>query len=530
MLKPAKVPRSTHRLRHFTPNLACVCVGHPLSFRRKFIFMGTACMIQPFAKTLLPAFLTVLLVGPSMAHAQVAPPPTMLRFLDEPADATEAPALDENLSPEPPADPVFDRSEPPADSVFDRSEPPFATPSTADDLTFPTPIPEETSTNFAPSVSNTEQFEGSFSNSASPFKVGIDLYSPPDFEGGLIVVGKDIALKIGGYVKADFIYDFDPIDSTDSFVTTSIPVGAPPRTNARFHAKQSRISFDTRWASDKDTVRIFVEGDFFTTGNQYRLRHAYGETGSILVGQTWTTFTDVSAAPATLDFEGSVSAVNRRQAQARWTSRLYHDDVAVAVAIEDARFIIEVPEGIEGEPRSPSPDFVAHIRYERPWGRIQMAHLFRIGGFQPENSDVLTSPAWGFNFTGAFPIGKKSKCYSQIVFGEGIGSYRGLPDAVPASDTTEELLGLFGWMVGATHAWNDRLSSNFTYAENSLDNPAFQNGNAVHRTTYLSANLIWNPVERVNVGIEYLYGLRENVGGAVGSANRVQAAFIFDLP
>ena len=54
-----------------------------------------------------------------------------------------------------------------------------------------------------------------------------------------------------------------------------------------------------------------MEGDFYSSGDQFRLRHAYGEIGDLLVGQTWTTFTDVAAAPATLDFEGSVSSVNR---------------------------------------------------------------------------------------------------------------------------------------------------------------------------------------------------------------------------
>ena len=49
------------------------------------------------------------------------------------------------------------------------------------------------------------------------FDVGTDLYSPPNFEGGLIINGRNVAMKIGGYVKADFIYDFDPIDETDSF-------------------------------------------------------------------------------------------------------------------------------------------------------------------------------------------------------------------------------------------------------------------------------------------------------------------------
>jgi hypothetical protein len=85
-------------------------------------------------------------------------------------------------------------------------------------------------------------------------------------------------------------------------------------------------------------------------------------------------------------------------------------------------------------------------------------------------------------------------------------------------------------MVGITHDWNERLSSNVTYAENRLDTTAFQSADDVHRTTYLAANLMWNPIERVRVGIEYLHGLRENVDRQVGSANRVQAAFIFDLP
>ena len=75
-----------------------------------------------------------------------------------------------------------------------------------------------------------ERFRGNFSNDSRRYDVGTDFYSPPEFEGGLIVFGKDVAMKIGGYVKADFIYDFNPINSTDLFNTTAIPVGAPPRT------------------------------------------------------------------------------------------------------------------------------------------------------------------------------------------------------------------------------------------------------------------------------------------------------------
>lgn len=199
------------------------------------------------------------------------------------------------------------------------------------------------------------QYSGSFASRPERFNIGLDLYSAPEFDNGLIVVGKDVAMKFGGYVKADFIYDFNPIDSTDSFITTSIPVGAPDRTNTRAHARQTRLSFDTRWKTSGRVVQVFVEGDFFSDDDQFRLRHAYGEVGSLLVGQTWTTFTDVGAAPATLDFEGSVSNVNRRQAQARWTQPILGDAITLAVALEDTRFIVIEPPSLPGDARSPSP-------------------------------------------------------------------------------------------------------------------------------------------------------------------------------
>lgn len=377
---------------------------------------------------------------------------------------------------------------------------------------------------------NPELLSNPYSTDAREFSVGLDLYSAPPFTEGLIIFGKDAAMKIGGLVKADFIYDFNPIDSTDSFVTTSIPIGAPPRTNARFHARQSRMSFDTRWLTDDRLIRVYVEGDFFSDGNRFRLRHAFGESGSLLVGQTWTTFANVAAAPATLDFEGSVSNVNRRQAQARWTQNVFNDNTTFAVSVEDTYFNIEPPMGITGEPRSPSPDFVTRLRFKDDCAEYQAAGLYRVVGFQPTGGPVITRFAWGFNFTGVRLLTDTTKVYSQIVFGEGIGSYRDLPDAAPTAVNRAGLLPMFGWMVGLTHDWNEELSSNFTYAENSLSTSAFQSPADVQETTYLAANLIWSPTTNVKIGVEYLYGIKENVGGATGAAHRLQTSFIFDLP
>jgi hypothetical protein len=161
----------------------------------------------------------------------------------------------------------------------------------------------------------------------------------PEFSGGLIVLGERSALKIGGFVKADFISDLDPIESEDSFDTTRIPIGVADYQNARFHAKQSRLSFDTRWLVDDEVARAFVEADYFGgddgENGSLRLRHAYGTLGRFTAGQTWTTFTDPSAVPQTLDVEGAVSNVNRRQGLVRLNFPLGDNGWFWAVALED---------------------------------------------------------------------------------------------------------------------------------------------------------------------------------------------------
>lgn len=351
---------------------------------------------------------------------------------------------------------------------------------------------------------------------------------------GLILYGSDAALKIGGYVKADLIHDFDPIGSQDFFDTTTIPVDAVPYENSRFHARQSRFNFDTRWKINEHVAKAFVEGDFFggedNGSAEFRLRHAYGRIGRFTAGQTWTTFTDQAAVPQTLDMEGAVSNVNRRQGLVRWEQPFADDLMAWAVAVENPEINIEAPLGVMGEGRTESPDFISRIRLMPDWGEFQAAMVLRELGFQPINQPVLTDNAWGFNFTGSFLVTQQTKAYYQITWGEGIGSYRGSPDVVATGPMTAAILPVFGWMVGMHHEWNDRWTSNFTFSELALEDIPGQDPENLRGTTYMAINLIANPYERVFCGIEYLYGVREDVSGDSGSANRIQIACGFFLP
>ena len=356
----------------------------------------------------------------------------------------------------------------------------------------------------------------------------------PDFNTGISIQRSDIALKIGGYVKSDLIYDFNAIDSTDVFDTTTIQTSGPNRKNARFHARQSRLSFDTRWRVSGEVVRAYIESDFFGGDpegpSNFRLRHAYGNIGNFTAGQTWTTFTDPSALPQTLDFEGAVSSVKRRQGLVRWDQRLGNAGFSVATALEDPGSLIVGANPLNGHPRSESPDWISRLRLERDWGSLQIAMVLRELGYQPIGEPVISGTARGVNFTGSALLIESSRAYFQITYGDGIGSYRGSPDVVATGPNTGALLPVFGWMVGVHHEWSSRLTSNFTFSRLGLGPVPGQSPDDLKVTNYLAVNLIANPYDRVFCGIEYLNGLREDIGGATGDAHRLQSSFGFFLP
>ena len=123
----------------------------------------------------------------------------------------------------------------------------------------------------------------------------------------------DVLIRFGGFAKVDFIQDFDFVGNEDQFKVNSIPIeGDPDRQlggGTNISARQPRFTLDVTGGSDACTPRAYVEGDFFGSGNAFRLRHGSGEWRGLLGGQTWTTFQDITARPFTLDYEGPDSEV-----------------------------------------------------------------------------------------------------------------------------------------------------------------------------------------------------------------------------
>src|SRR5262249_8912114 len=153
---------------------------------------------------------------------------------------------------------------------------------------------------------------------------------------------KNTKYKWYGFVRLDGIFDFNPIKSTDDFVTSSIPIPQGRGQNAVLTPRYSRLGWDTEtpWDEMGWTIKTRIEVDFFN-GNEsgvfgsfpLRLRFAWVDFGPFLIGQAASLFMDYDVFPNVLDYEGPPGMVLMRQPiiSAHWNCC---ENVKVSVGVE----------------------------------------------------------------------------------------------------------------------------------------------------------------------------------------------------
>ena len=331
-----------------------------------------------------------------------------------------------------------------------------------------------------------------------------------------------VRMKIGGYVKFDLIHDFDPIGSPDYFDVSTIPTDGSKGETTHMHAKESRVFLDFRSPSKVGELRAYVEGDFYGTSGAFRLRHAFVEinNGKWLAGQWWSNFMDETIIPPTLDFEKPAAYAFARHAMFRWKQSLSADSY-LAIAVEEPNTRAQTP-AESGKFESPLPDLTARYRITKKWGHVQLSafaaqlhYRFSAGG-----SDKVS--LFGGNLSGQLNFLKKDKLIYQVVYGPGVGRFRGGYSAGLDENGDLEAIADVGATVGIQHFWNDKFSSLFVYNQGSNDTTVGQPQTDISGMNYMAVNLIWHFVDNAFAGIEYLRGTRDDINEEDGTANRIQ--------
>jgi hypothetical protein len=389
------------------------------------------------------------------------------------------------------------------------------------------------------------------------------------FPGTFLIPGTNTSFKIYGFVRLDGIFDFNPIGGTDSFVTAQIPIPQGRGQNVALNPRYSRLGLET-WTPTPVfdwTVHTRIEVDFFNGNSSglfgsypLRLRYAYIDYGPFRLGQAASTFMDYDVFPNVLDYQGPDGMVLMRQVIARVTipvADLFH--VAFAVEqpysdiswFQDDEFVVNPGTGIittAGVPRNVQdmPDFIGHVRYDTDFGHVQLAGILRKLTFQPAVGEDMNRLGGGGNLTGDFhpwaclmhsnPVRKdnptaleRCRILGQYAVGRGINRYlqdtNGLGlDAVFVPFEGFHSLYSVGWFAGYEHWWTTKWLSNFVYGEMFTGLPTGVPPDTYRAGKYAAVNLIWLPVSRMGVGIEYLYGEREDKDNEKGFAHRIQMA------
>lgn len=337
--------------------------------------------------------------------------------------------------------------------------------------------------------------------------------------------------KPGGRIKLDVIRDFDPIGSEDSFDPRTIPVDGSEGTNSQLHARETRLTLDMRGPVEGSELRMYVETDFYGSGNVLRLRQAFGSYKGLMAGQAWSTFVDDANFPNTIDFEAPMAFPSIRQAQLRYTHKV-GARASWSVAIEDNKSTIETPANIVGKPEFPMPDMTGNLRLTGARGHVFASGFLGKARFRPVDGETDNETLWGSMLSARLKTFGKDYVYGQLTYGDGIGRYRGAAaTAVPDENGHLQAVTLVGVMAGYDHYWSERVSSNAVFSLATGPDKSYYKPGFTEDLNYGAVNLLyWFLPDRAWAGVEYLRGRREVRSGDSGTANRLQFAVRFNFP
>ncbi len=365
--------------------------------------------------------------------------------------------------------------------------------------------------------------------------------------GSFVLPGTNTEIKIGGYVKADFIYDLNQ-DVGDFFVPELIDTdpAASDEEAFSFHARQSRLNVATRTPSDLGEISTLIEADFvgdaafgeaFSNSFDFRLRHAVLDVGPFKLGQFWSVFTPLEAYPSTVDFQGPAGIPFQRQAQARYTLNPT-DKLTLAVAVENPEttatlstdtgpfgsITTSTPVGGLGTISfDETPDFTAAATYQTPRGPVKLATVLRTLSTSGSDSNAF---GYGVNLSTALDLTDSTKLQAQGTYGDGVGRYIingfGL-GAFQQADGDLDAIEAYGLSAFINQrlspTWNAQIGYGRYEVLDNLPIPAsLKDVQTVH------ASLFFRPVQKLTFGAELIYGERTDQSGADDEAFRLQTS------
>jgi len=372
-----------------------------------------------------------------------------------------------------------------------------------------------------------------------------DLTLDPQYRGFIPIPNTPGLIKFNAKPRVDMMEDNQNSGNPDRFVTATIPMNHTPSSGGgeqfNMTARGSSLSLDVRAPNVPGDFRFYYNNDFFGSGSgmQYRLKQLYGQFYNVTAGFTYSIFEDPDVWPDTVDFEGPNSMIFARQATVRYMVPLC-EKWQLNFGIQDPASEVDNT-GVNADASNVDhlPDGGFNIRWEdAKRGHVQFATIFRDVGANSPTTGQQNVFGWGLNLSTSLNVLERDSLQAQITYGQGIFhfcndnfTYTGFNGGDAAYNNAGDLKALtyVAPMVGYTHQWSEKFRSTATFGYVNLQNEGAQDPAAYHETYYGSGNLVWQLRKRLSVGLECLYGYKDEKSGAHGDVWRVQTGIVYSL-
>jgi len=361
-------------------------------------------------------------------------------------------------------------------------------------------------------------------------------------KGILELRSRNTTLSIGGRAKLSVIYNSASVGGGSNNGDVFLFPGAIPLDDSgedgqlTFSARDTRLWFKTRTPTDYGNLNTLLEIDFWgasgneRVGNSHspRLRHAYIEWGNFTMGQTFTTFMNVSAFPET----NTLLAPNMimvRQPLIRWTKPFKRGNFQIA--LEQPESTLTDTTGARITPDDDRlPDIASKLSLYGDWGQASLSGLLR--EIRSDGASVSDEA-----FGGAIHAGGRIKTFGRdnlrfgLSYGNALGRYVALNGFNAGSIDSQGRISLHTISNGHLayqHWWNESLRSSFAYSQTQSDNdlsivPVNKKLSSYH------LNLLWSPLSAVTLGLEYIHAMRTLENGLEGELDRFHFAASYNF-
>lgn len=343
-------------------------------------------------------------------------------------------------------------------------------------------------------------------------------------------------LKVSISVGTSMSYDFKNYYADPGFGAATIPMKKDKGNKKRvtFRIPTAVLGIEkTLPLSGGENMKLALEAQGI---KELSVRKAYADFRGFGIGKSVTNFSDPDAC----------GLVGGRSVQVRWQCSM-NELLGLTLAVEEAPdWTIKSEKSEKKEPlplktHKNIPAFAARVRSgQNDLWHVQLGGLVRILEYSNTKTDENSYlPAFGVTLgTSYHLIPERTTLSLQGVYGQGIGGYMAnLQDLEKEANTvyaienkTLKCKTLNAWGAGASisHKLLPVLKSGLDYAvvstiDQERPNEAYKYGHDI------TASLYYLPIKQVELGMQYLLGIRKNISGEPRDAHRVQAAVKFSL-